>query len=252
MVVTSTFHLLLWNTRPLTPFWWDTTVTLCSWIKKFNSFCLCNAKMTVITFMISLVLLCRLGNFKTSLNKNCKCYYIVLSCELSWVIIHTYAIQPYITLVNGDTDDISRLSSPLCMLLLGHWNTIFNGFTGSQEFYKTLKDLRIFSWISDCVWECAIPPSCFIFLFLYFCLFIHISSCFIICSCSLPVCFTAADCFHLLHLFSVLSFFLLLLSYFLVSLLHVVPLSSCLLPLIKQSYHFPSTDNFSVLFIAWA
>lgn len=87
---------------------------------------------------------------------------------------------------------LSRLPSQLGMLLLGHWNVIFNGFSGIQLFYKTLKDLRILSWITDCLWECTFLPGCFIFLFLYFCLLLRVLSYFIICSCSLPVCFTAA------------------------------------------------------------
>lgn len=126
------------------------------------------------------------------INKNSKCCYVVSSCELSLVIIRTYAAQPCITWGNGDADAISRLSSQLGTLLLGHWNVIFNGFSGIQLFYKTLKDLRILSWMTDCLWECTFLPGCFIFLFLYFCLLLRVLSYFIICSCSSPVCFTAA------------------------------------------------------------
>lgn len=83
------------------------------------------------------------------------------------VILHTYTKQPYITWGNGDTDGISRLSSPLRMLLLGPWNLIFSGFASSHLFYKTLQNVRILSWFSDCVWEHAFPASCFFFLFKY-------------------------------------------------------------------------------------
>lgn len=109
------------------------------------------------------------------------------------------------------------LDCPLNYLLLGHWNTFFNGFASSQLFYKTLKDLRILSWISYCLQEDTFPPDCLIFLFSYFCLFLHILSYSVICSCFLPMCFTAYRLFPsspFLTLFLLFASVILILGFF--------------------------------------
>lgn len=159
----------------------------------------------------------------------------MLYCLLIWVvIIHSYATQSCIAWVNGDADSI-RLSSQLFMLLLGHWNIFFNGFASSQLFYKTLKDLRILSWISYCLQEGTFPPSCFIFLFLYFCLFLHILS-------YLLSAVVSCQCALLLQIVSIFTFsqsfpFVCFCHPIFWFLLHVFHLSSCLL-FVRQSYHF--------------